>query len=54
MMSTEQTCTNCKPDADWARLGAQHLRDAPDFFGANNLPCKNQKTIRSTSFQSNR
>ena len=40
--------TSYAPAADLARLGAQNLWDAPDFSGAHILPCKKEKTIRST------
>ena len=36
------------------RSGAQNHPDTPDFSGEDILPRKKQKTIRSTSFQSNR
>ena len=32
-----QACSNCAPDVDRARSGAQNLLDAPDFSGATNL-----------------
>ena len=46
-----QVRANSSPDADRARSGRQNLRDARDFSSAYVLPCKKEKTIRSTGFR---
>ena len=53
MQNSRQAWTNCAPNADRTRSSAQNLLDTPEKFGAHILHCKKQKTIRSTSFQSN-
>ena len=50
----EAASTNCSPDADRTRSGAQNLRGAPDFSGAHILACEKENFIWSTNFQSNR
>ena len=46
--------TNCGPDADRVRSGAQSLWDASDFSVTKILPCKKEKVIRSRNLQSMR
>ena len=40
-----QAWTNCAPDTERARSGAQNLWDVPDFSGTHMLPCKKKKTL---------
>ena len=52
--SCVQAWTNCAPDADRARSGPRNLWDVPDFPGTHILPCKKQKTVKSTNFPTNK
>ena len=42
-------CKQALTNSDRASSGAQNLWDAPDFSGAQMLPCKTEKIIRSTN-----
>ena len=46
-----QAWTNCAPDADRARSSVQNLWNELDLSGAQILPCKKEKIIRSRTVE---